>query len=78
MSATIFSILLLGVSAQIGPPPSNEPGSTPPPPPPAVVTSSLNTRHYGFQPATAWVYDANCPNDRPPFGFGKWIQVCTS
>eukprot|EP00088_Acartia_fossae_P045756 TRINITY_DN49300_c0_g1_i1.p1 TRINITY_DN49300_c0_g1~~TRINITY_DN49300_c0_g1_i1.p1 ORF type:complete len:200 (-),score=15.84 TRINITY_DN49300_c0_g1_i1:133-669(-) len=22
-----------------------------------------------------WVYDPDCPNDRPPFGFGRWINV---
>ena len=23
----------------------------------------------------AWIYDSNCPDDRPPFVRGKWVQV---
>ena len=39
-------------------------GKRRPPPPPSAGTASEK-----------WVWDDNCPNDRPPFGVGRWIEV---
>ena len=29
----------------------------------------------GFQAPLPWIYDSNCPDNRPPFGNGRWLQV---
>ena len=37
-----------------------------PPPPPGARRKKASEK---------WVWDDNCPNDRPPFGVGRWIKV---
>ena len=59
----------------------------PPPPPPAMAVSesqlgggSLSQKESGvannnLPPFLKWIFDSNCPDDRPPFRAGRWISV---
>ena len=64
--------------------------SPPPPPPPLPARSPSANRQKGSAGGTFeakggsgedrlfplnWIFDSNCPDDRPPFANGRWILV---
>ena len=65
----VFILAAAAASPQLRKSSRSLPGATngkrkPPPPPTRRMKASKK-----------WVWDDNCPNDRPPFGPGRWIEV---
>ena len=71
-------------------PPGGDSTPTPPPPPPAFAAGGspplkgtagkpglavASESAAGYFPEETWLYDTDCPNDRPPFGQGRWISA---